>query len=401
MSDGFVALPVGQGDAFFLKENDFCVLVDGGKSANRFPIMFQNILNRKSVDVLVCTHNDADHANGILGFLQAGLKCKELWLPGSWGPRLQDLIDAPSEFLAEVEAEIINGDWPRNLEDGDRSSLDLLGDRFSEQLGRDELDSASPTPPFETRMSTWLSRNTQDDMRSDINDMTNELNHLPSLLDWHRAESIRPSFWMPLEFSERNLWLEVVAAANRIKAIANAALDQGIPIRWFEFSKGSVGGGLPDRLVPVNSMEIVTFRPPPPTALEYLALTTANRESLVFASPTTEKSPGVLFSADSDFQFPAQIPWSHGMIVTAPHHGSESNSPVYARAAREAPNLNRIWVRSDGNFKSRPGESYLNQSTRYCTLCRGAKNEKQAVRFRRRSQNWCPIVSRRCRCNAK
>ncbi|MER0169601.1 MAG: MBL fold metallo-hydrolase [Nitrosomonas sp.] len=67
----FIALPVGQGDAFYLKHNDFSVLIDGGKSVQKLPELFKENTKTNEVGVLVCTHNDADHANGILGFLDS------------------------------------------------------------------------------------------------------------------------------------------------------------------------------------------------------------------------------------------------------------------------------------------------------------------------------------------
>ena len=65
----FVAIPVGQGDAFYLDRGEWSVLVDGGRSKNTFGATFQTTTGATAVDVVVCTHNDADHANGILGFL--------------------------------------------------------------------------------------------------------------------------------------------------------------------------------------------------------------------------------------------------------------------------------------------------------------------------------------------
>jgi beta-lactamase superfamily II metal-dependent hydrolase len=78
----FLALPVGQGDAFFLKSPDGSVLVDGGRSVEGFRELFERVTGQREVDVVLCTHNDADHANGVLGFLRSGLGCREVWLPG-------------------------------------------------------------------------------------------------------------------------------------------------------------------------------------------------------------------------------------------------------------------------------------------------------------------------------
>src|SRR4051812_10695809 len=63
-SEFVAALPVRQGDAFFYRRGTFSALIDGGRSRASLPILFRELLKRTDVDVLVCTHNDADHANG-------------------------------------------------------------------------------------------------------------------------------------------------------------------------------------------------------------------------------------------------------------------------------------------------------------------------------------------------
>ncbi|MFE5131676.1 hypothetical protein ACFRAZ_26815, partial [Bacillus mobilis] len=77
----FISIDVGQGDSFYLEKNNISILVDGGKSEVYFPGHFKKVVNKEHVDILVCTHNDADHAQGILGFLRSSLTCKEVWLP--------------------------------------------------------------------------------------------------------------------------------------------------------------------------------------------------------------------------------------------------------------------------------------------------------------------------------
>ncbi|HHW41582.1 MAG TPA: MBL fold metallo-hydrolase [Syntrophomonadaceae bacterium] len=102
ITPSFIAIGVGQGDAFFLDNASTTILIDGGRSTQGFPAQFQKVTERESVDILVCTHNDADHANGILGFLQSGLTCNEVWLPGSWTDRLEDILLHPSKFIEEL-----------------------------------------------------------------------------------------------------------------------------------------------------------------------------------------------------------------------------------------------------------------------------------------------------------
>ena len=86
----FVAINVGTGDAFFLERGGFASLIDGGL-AQGFPRLFSCATGRHDVDVLVCTHNDADHANGVLEFLNAGFCARECWLPASWLEALKRL----------------------------------------------------------------------------------------------------------------------------------------------------------------------------------------------------------------------------------------------------------------------------------------------------------------------
>ncbi len=106
MKAQFIAIPVAQGDAFYLKRNDFSVLVDGGRSCSAFPMLFRQTTKANGVDILVCTHNDADHANGILGFLKAGLKCNELWLPGRWLTALPGTLKPFPEVFFTLAHEI-------------------------------------------------------------------------------------------------------------------------------------------------------------------------------------------------------------------------------------------------------------------------------------------------------
>jgi beta-lactamase superfamily II metal-dependent hydrolase len=76
------AIPVGQGDAFYLERAEWSVLVDGGRSRSGFASAFQTATRSNGASVVACTHNDADHATGILGFLEAGFSCGEVNRPG-------------------------------------------------------------------------------------------------------------------------------------------------------------------------------------------------------------------------------------------------------------------------------------------------------------------------------
>lgn len=388
----FIAIGVGQGDAFFLERAGLTILVDGGRSTQGFPIQFQRVTKRDDVDILVCTHNDADHANGILGFLRSGLTCKEVWLPASWTDRLEDLLCRPEEFMKELILNIDEVEVEVSLER--RPLLQVLGDKYSEEM-KQERDSGTITSAAE--------------------DLSEALEKAADY-DIPLYPPLYPPFRWPLEdwlyFQHRvwqmlkrdrgrlQLFIEAISAATLIREISLAAYRTGALIRWFKYDRASSNGGIPGVLVPLNACEVLHLRRYRWSALKFLALTTSNKQSLVFLSPANGEEPAVLFTADSDLSFSQTIPWSDGMIITAPHHGSEDNNYAYGRFAREtANNLDVIWVRSDGRFKARPGNSYLTvRGSRFCTLCRGSKYPKQDVRLRVVAQRWKPIFTRKCCC---
>lgn len=106
--DKFISLSVNQGDSFYLERDGKKILVDGGRSRNGFANQFVRITCTKSIDVLVCTHADADHINGLLGFFEAGFSSREVWLPGTWTSRLVDLLINPYHFINETFEQIID-----------------------------------------------------------------------------------------------------------------------------------------------------------------------------------------------------------------------------------------------------------------------------------------------------
>ncbi len=105
-ASSLVAIAVGQGDAFYLTRAGIRALIDGGRSIDSFPQQFQRAVGQKAINVVVCTHNDADHANGVLGILRSGLPCREVWLPGSWTDHLIDVMRHPEAFFDELISDV-------------------------------------------------------------------------------------------------------------------------------------------------------------------------------------------------------------------------------------------------------------------------------------------------------
>jgi hypothetical protein len=368
MQSRFIALPVGQGDGFFYQNHAGSVLVDGGKSIRAITAQLQAATSCSSLDVLVCTHNDADHANGVLGVLESGIQCREVWLPGRWTERLEDLLEKPRDFSHELFR-----NWRESRDKySEAGTLDELGDRLSledreERSETREQNSAQSGDAF--------------------------LGSLEKATGYGAAFSLEeyivefgPYPWIPSGTWGGKLLFDAVEAASRIRAIALAAFHAGATIRWFEF--GDTNGAPTDSVLsPLNCREILRTRRVPKDALEFLALSKANRESLVFAVPSTDDLPGVVFSADSDFGFSFNLP-SGNYLVTAPHHGSESNAIAYTKLGSV---LKRsVIVRSDGYSRSRPGSSFLSipRDRRFCTLCRGASSPKQTLEFYGTASGW-------------
>lgn len=56
------------------------------------------------MNILICTHNDADHVGAVIGFLESSPSCDELWLPAKWIQVLASLPENLTEttyFLSE------------------------------------------------------------------------------------------------------------------------------------------------------------------------------------------------------------------------------------------------------------------------------------------------------------
>ena len=384
MTHRFVALPVGQGDAFFLQRDDFTVLVDGGRSEKCFPEQFWDYINLDQIDVLVCTHNDADHARGVLGFLKrkSKLSCSEVWLPALWTNRLDDILNNPREFVWELAEEIERSDPDTSLE---AMGSFLSGEKDMDPSNKWDPDGRDGPGPTELSYTLGLEEDTDFDGWIDV-----------------RSVHWFPELYFPKLSPRLQLFFEALIAAKNIRKIAKKCCNHGVPIRWFEYSRKSKRGGCKGLLEPLNAIEVARSRFSRLSALKFLALTTANRESLTFCSPRSDAFPGVIFAADSDLGFPQRIPWQPGMIVTAPHHGADANKAAYTRPYSEnCKNSHLIWVRSDGNYKTRPCSDYLSQRQRYCTICRGVNppKPKQSVEFTANGGIWSKATGvRSCKC---
>ncbi len=351
----FTAVPVGQGDAFLLERADGkTILVDGGRARTVFAAQLMLVRPTPAIDVAVCTHADADHAEGLVGLLEASLAVvRDVWLPGRWTERLVDLIVRPADFLDELLTDV--------RAEQEAGSLESPDAREGSERGEDvdvDLDGVEAALGLEDPLA-------------------------PDILD-----GLADGVWLPstdLVGSARGaLWIEAVQAAARIRKVARAAHHHGARIRWFDFEearrRGTPAGG-EAFLHPINSVELTAHMlRRKVSALRFLRLSVANRESLVFVAPEDPNNSAVIFSADSDLASLRSVPATRTPLVTAPHHGAETNAAAYGVIAASLPSgLDPQWVRSDGNYRKRPGATYLSGANRVCTLCRAASRPKQPV----------------------
>lgn len=329
-----------------------------------------------SIDVVVCTHADADHAEGLIGLLESSsVTVGEVWLPGRWSSRLKDLCCDPWRFLEEL-----CDDVTKKIKDEEIATLEAIVDAIDSQ----EKSISRESAPEESDINAL--EDALEDECADGDLLSETVHHLACLG----------------AYPEWQLWSEAVQTAVRIRNVARAAHHHGARIRWFDFDafkrNGTPSGG-EQFLEPLNSVEL-TKRHARLGALEFLALSIANRESLVFLAPETDNDSPVIFAADSDLDRVRIPSWSRRIAVTAPHHGSEANKVAYTTVSGvSGASSNVVWVRSDGNYKKRPGQTFLNQLMRVCTLCRNGGASKQTVRLDDTPSGWDLAMGvRHCKC---
>lgn len=359
MASKFIAMPVTQGDFFYLERESKIIVFDGGRYPQFTPILFQKYSSKNEIDYLVCSHNDADHASGVIGLLSGIISVKEVWLPGQW-----------REIISEMHK---NPDWEISIwEDAqseDVTSLEDLVGKVSE-MNRDDSDQ------------------TEQDSNESLENKIDEICEVDEYGDqysfsWRRWRVIRRLG------VRQGLFFDAIDAADRILQIAKLAYAHGAKIRWFDHQKFKENGHQPQGgeniLRPLNSVEIGRFKRSSIGLLYKLALSVANRESLVFVSQA-EGEPSVLFSADSNLEN-VQIPVvnnSDEFLVTSPHHGSEANKCVYGLFIKNQP----TWARSDMKSKRRPCAEYKNQTKKFCTLCNRVSSHKTALIFSSNANTW-------------
>lgn len=370
--DKFIAIGVNQGDAFFLKKQSFRIQVDGG-SRNDFDQIFSKATGEKRVDYLICTHNDSDHSKGVLSFLRSDLYCKEVWLPAIWLLKLEDLLSSPRLFLSELSKEIgkvckeENSNTLRTSLSGFLSEFYLKNkDKILGKLCPGDPDKRSGINDTVSRkeetelmgnISALVATESLDEYLNQSNTLRIEMARIRDELDLkigNEEFAVEMESLPCMEYTRKSFLLlerSITPINNLVKIVEAASSKQGIDrIRFFLYDEKMVFGGHVGILEPLNSYETSNVNRirqigKKLTALEFLALTVVNEQSLVFRSPSSSDSKEVIFFADSDFNIENRIFWEDGMIATVPHHGSTSNSGPYDLWRKEG-GKRVIWLRT-------------------------------------------------------
>lgn len=391
----FVAIPVNVGDAFYLERDGHSILVDGGSAKEAFPGLFRHYTRKCGADIVVCTHNDADHANGIIGFLEAGLTCQEIWLPGSWLATIKDLMRPDTE----VYQDIINGarEFLDHFPPYDElpSTIEEVGKQLSNSETSSKID-LKYEDHDDGAIGGWP---------NDIAETIEEYENSIRVYDW-------PEWWHKYILPIPNLlkfpsWygkvvIEAIEAGKRIKQIAELAYSKGIPVRWFKHDLQHPSGDINNFLKVLSARQIIHISLDE-HLFQRIALTTVNKESLVLYSPGDTCSPGVLFCADSDLQ-EVRIPVRPFDLVTVPHHGSQANKAAYTAVlgviGQQLSTL--TWVRSDRYVRSRPCLEYCNLPGRkFCTMCNTRYPQQSVVLFSRKGYWVRHSKVTRCSCTCQ
>lgn len=356
----FTALEVGSGDAFLLEEDERKVLFDsGGNQSLIVKLLKKNEIEK--IDLAICSHNDADHANGFIGLLKSNIPVKEMWLPGTWA----SIIHSVACFMKH-ECRLCNGRicWVRDYYIGMRY---LKNDMDERQL-YDELLSSPKEDISEGQLV------------EDIEYINLKMAQSCENCSKYNESEVGCHFCAKrlLDVSDYKMRrMRKTAAASkvnfdRIIKIAELAYKRCVNVRWFEPTNKSAKSKVGSNFILLNANPIAYVRQlGSPMLLAYaLSLTVENEYSLILEYLHND-IPVVRFSADSNLLCQGQQPYSNCIIVTAPHHGSKVNKDVYINIKGN----DIIWVRSDATKKTqgRPCEEFKKRIQKYCLSCKHRK----------------------------
>jgi beta-lactamase superfamily II metal-dependent hydrolase len=368
----FIALNVNAGDSFYLKDDTNEFVVDGGKNKLHIRERLEQITS--DINVLICTHYDKDHFNGIVGIVNSKkFKIDELWLPAVFG-NIALTINKDIGIVKQLKG--------------------YFEEKFdSNNTGKNE---------------NWDKIEIENKNENIDTEYNGKCPNVDTLFDFNNAEQMKKDFnqlFMKIGKKKTRIvcQLKIIREINEmILALRNTETC----IRWLKYIDCLCDTKISSRynLLGLNSHMTSCVKYNFPQLINALqCLTSGNMEnpnerSLVFKYED-KSNPNILFTADSNFVFlkKSYYPLNDNSIVTAPHHGSKWNQSVYALILGK----DLIYVRSDNFQKVRPCSTYINLPTKYCTKCRDNRLTGQQIilDYCNVKKTWIP-VSRTAECKS-
>lgn len=459
MASTFYALPLPkQGESFLLRtvqsNEHFNIIVDAGwddqfslspGALTRF--LQNNVPDVKVVNRFVITHEDGDHCQGASRFIDDWLSksraIEQVWLPAHWsltagapldrGYERSELVygealrAAPKILTKLAQLREITGDADTEEQrlQGRQSDIEtsILADALmlvaeDEGLFEDLYEDVSEAPAgkFEDLLrnlpESWL-RNGRYYRETDLIEIKHEVEEAALSTARHQGRE-----WGEVDRLATYLTMAVIDTHEKMAPTVATCMHHGIPIRWFDFKAFAnhkphplPSGGDPGLLVPVNSQEVrPSGKPVSITSIIYaLALTVANRESLVFYRPEEpDGEPPVLFTADSRLKLkhkaypvPTGLPGKQRLLATAPHHASSSNHQAYTvlKSWLSQDFYPPIFVRNGGWRVKDVAPAFRAAVGRQCVCCIPSPDQMSLVRFEALDGNWQDLAHPKpCNC---
>jgi hypothetical protein len=292
-------------------------------------------------DVVICTHADRDHANGVLGLLsscqQRRAAVQELWLPAEWATVAARHGDLGSGELARRVYEELNAD----------------DTRFA-MSGRAAFTAGESTAGDHDEAEGFLAEAS------------------PLALYASQAATLRGLFGTAPGAALTTVYLAALSRIDLITKIVAAGRAVVRDIIWWQYDRQLTAGQQSSSTLrgPFRALNCYQTTTPPPVTAAINAMTSrTNERSLVFGW-LPQDAPPALFTADSPLNFPLAAATADGMLATAAHHGSPTNAATFSLITRLVSNPDRVlWLR--GSYKrigkaNYPSSEFLRQRHRAC-----------------------------------
>ncbi|MDT8719660.1 MBL fold metallo-hydrolase [Clostridium sp. 19966] len=396
----FKALAVREGDCFLTeyKKNDelIRILIDGGNDKKETVELFEKLkLPDKHINLIICTHYDSDHINGIIGLLEEGYTFDEIWLP---------------EILGSVAAKIGSKGIREVVEELNRISEEEYRQlmKFDECLLTEFENDFNNNKEVETDIdinfssNLWGAKTYEYVSFYDDYGYENMLNY-SNCIDCSNHNQCDRYNYMVL----KHTIIDTVNKTSMLMSLMISKTYSGSKIVWLKNTNSLVSNKISTNIDVLALNSEVSRRRPYISLhklLKYIyALSKSNKFSLVFKFDL-ESYPNILFSADSDFNFLTlgeNIQLKENSIVTAPHHGSLHNQLAYNRIAVGSMICDKslTFVRSDrDNPIGRPCDRYKRLSKKYCTKCTAKYARRANVRLTLKRNGTFRVNKKACKC---